>query len=116
MNKVKWQTFVRQAKGADITEIHVDREERAAAVLVKYNGKNRKGGRVVTGEWVVEKAGKDAVAVAAAIHAFLDRARKDFFVKREPGLSGDSFASKQEEEGGKARTIVGDTETAETPK
>jgi hypothetical protein len=107
LNKVKWNTFVKQAKGSDITEIHVGREERGPLVVLKYNGKNRKGGRV-TGEWAIDREGKDDAALAAAIKDLLERARKDFFVRREGGLQGDAFGSKQEEEGFKAKPIVGE--------
>ena len=107
MNKVKYQTFAKQAKGADITEIHVDREERGTHVVLTYNGKSRKGGRMVTGEWVIDRTERDEAAVAAAVREFLERARKDFFVRREAGLAGDAFASKQDE-GLKAKPIVKD--------
>lgn len=106
MNKVKYQQFVKQAKGSDITEIHVDRESRGTVVVVKYNGKNRKGGRIVQAEWLIDRSEKDEAKVDAEIRAFLDRARKDFFVRREPGLQGESFTSKQEEEGLRAKPIV----------
>jgi hypothetical protein len=108
MNKVKWNTFAKQAKGSDITEIHVDREDKGPQVVIKYNGKNRKGGRIVTGEWVIEKGEKDEAAIGAVIKEFLERARKDFFVRREGKLQGDAFGSKQEEEGLKAKPIVGE--------
>lgn len=108
MNKMKWNTFVKQAKGSDITEIHVGREDRGAVVHIKYNGKNRKGGRLVSGEWLIEKGEKDEAAIGAIIKEFLDRARKDFFVRREGGLQGDAFGSKQEDDGLKAKPIVGE--------
>ena len=105
VNKRKWLLFVKQAKGATISEIHVAREDRGTNVLLKYNGKAPRYGRVVTGEWVIDAKGKEDPKVAEEVTAFLDRARKDFFVRREGGLTGDAFKSKQEEEGDKAKPL-----------
>jgi hypothetical protein len=105
VNKRKWLLFVKQAKGATISEIHVAREDRGTNVLLKYNGKAPRYGRTVTGEWAIDAKGKDGPKVDEEITAFLERARKDFFVRREAGLAGEAFKSKQEEEGGKAKPL-----------
>src|SRR5579871_3100727 len=103
MNKVKWQQFVKQAKGLNIAEAHVKREDRGpTTVVLKYNGRARNG-RIVSGEWVVESKDKDEAFVTSAIKEFLDRARKEFFVKRESGLEGNAYASTQEDEAKKAK-------------
>ena len=104
VNSRKWMLFVKQAKGSNVTEIHVAREDRAGHAVLKYNGKARNG-RIMTGEWVMDKEA-EAAAVDAEIRDFLERARKNFFVRREGGLGGDSWKSKQEEEAEKAKPLV----------
>jgi hypothetical protein len=105
VNKKKWLLFVKQAKGATISEIHVAREDRGTNVLLKYNGKAPRYGRTVTGDWVIDAKGKEEPKVNEEIAAFLEKARKDFFVRREAGLGGDAFKSKQDEEAGKAKPL-----------
>jgi hypothetical protein len=105
VNKRKWMLFVKQAKGATISEIHVVREDRGTNVYLKYNAKAPRFGRTVTGEWVIDSKGVEAPKVDDEIRAFLERARKDFFVRRGSGLAGEAFKSKQEEEGDKAKPL-----------
>ena len=105
VNKRKWMLFEKQARGADVTEIHVAREDGAGAVVLKYNGTSRRFGRKVTSEWVIDSKGKDPTALEQEVRAFLERARKSFFVRREGGLAGDAFRSQQEDEGEKAKPL-----------
>jgi hypothetical protein len=111
MNKKKWLLFAKQAKGADIQEIHVAREDRGTSVILKYNAKAPRYGRVVTGEWHIETKDQDAkdkdpAKVDEEVRAFLDKARRDFFVKREGGLAGDAFKGKQDDEASKAKPLA----------
>ena len=105
VNKRKWMLFVKQAKGATISEIHVAREDHGTNVFLKYNGKAPRYGRVVTGEWIVDAKDKEPAKVDDEIRAFLERARKDFFVRREGGLGGEAWKSKQDEEAEKAKPL-----------
>ena len=105
VNKRKWMLFVKQAKGATISEIHVAREDRGTTVLLKYNGKAPRYGRVTTGEWSIDAKDKEPAKVDEEIRAFLERARKDFFVRREGSLAGEAYRSKQDEEADKAKPL-----------
>src|SRR2546423_13740956 len=105
VNKRKYMLFMKQAKGATISEIHVAREDRGTNVLLKYNGKAPRIGRTVTGEWTIDAKGKEPAKVDEEIRAFLERARKDFFVRREAGLAGEGYKSVQEDEGAKAKPL-----------
>ena len=111
VNKRKWMLFVKQAKGATIQEIHVAREDRGTNILLKYNGKAPRVGRTTTGEWLIDAKGKEPAKVDEEIPGSLERARKDFVVRREAGLGGDAFKSKQEDEGSKAKPL----ESSEKP-
>ena len=105
VNKKKYLLFLKQAKGATISEIHVGREDRGTNVVLKYNAKAPRYGRMLTGEWIVDAKGKEPAKVDEEVRAFLERARKDFFVRREAGLAGEAFKSKQEEEGAQAKPL-----------
>jgi hypothetical protein len=105
VNKKKYMLFLKQAKGATISEIHVGREDRGTTVTLKYNGKAPRFGRIMTGEWVIDSKGKEPAKVDEEIRSFLERARKDFFVRREAGLSGEAYKSKQEDEGAQAKPL-----------
>jgi hypothetical protein len=113
INSKKWMLFVKQAKGSNVTDMHVAREDRAGHVVLKYNGKARNG-RIMTGEWVidskVDQKDRPAAEVEAEVREFLEKARKNFFVRREGGLTGDAFKSKQEEEAEKAKPLVSEPE------
>ena len=110
INKKKWMLFVKQAKGLDIAEIRIGREDRGGKAHLKYNAKAPRFGRMVVGEWLVELEGKDAAGVEGEIKAFLDKARKEFFVKREAGLTGEGYRAAQELEGEKAKVPLGPAE------
>ncbi|MBI3725800.1 hypothetical protein HY251_17880 [bacterium] len=113
MNKVKWQQFVKQARGLNVTEAHVKREDRSPTqVVLKYNGRARNG-RIIAGEWTIETKDKEEPYVTSAIKEFLERARKDFFVKRESGLEGEAFKSVQEEEAKKTQQLAPASEEPE---
>lgn len=114
INKRKYMLFAKQAKGATIQEIHVAREDRGTNVILKYNGKAPRFGRHVTGEWVIDAKGKEPAKVDEEVRAFLEKARKDFFVRREGGLGGEGFGSKQEEEASKAKPIEAGENTAQS--
>lgn len=103
LNKVKWIQFVKQAKGLNITDMHVSREK----AQLRYNGRARNG-RIIQGQWALE--GKDAAAQDGEIKTFLELARKEFFVKREGGLSGEAFKSAQDDAAAKAKQIVAEEE------
>jgi hypothetical protein len=107
VNKKKYMLFLKQAKGATISEIHVGREDRGTTTTLKYNGKAPRFGRVVSGEWVIDTKGVEPAKVDEEIRKFLERARKDFFVRREAGLAGDAYKSKQEDEGAQAKPLEG---------
>lgn len=110
INKKKWMLFLKQAKGADVTEIHVGREDRAAAVVLRYNGKSRRFGRAVTAEWLIDSKDKEPAKVEAEVREFLERARKSFFVKREGSLAGEAYKSAQDDEAQKAKQLAPATE------
>jgi hypothetical protein len=105
VNKKKYMLFVKQAKGATVSEIHVGREDRGTNVILKYNGKAPRYGRMMTGEWVIDGKGKEPAKIDEEVRVFLERARKDFFVRREAGLGGDAFKSKQEDEASQAKPL-----------
>ena len=107
MNKKKWMLFLKQAKGADTQDMHVGREDRGGTVVLKYNGKAPRYGRVVTGEWVIDGKDKEAPKVDEEIRAFLEKARKDFFVRREGALAGEAYKGKQDDEASKAKPLEG---------
>jgi hypothetical protein len=105
INKRKWMLFVKQAKGATIQDIHVAREDRGTNVVLKYNGKAPRYGRQVSGEWVVDSKEKEPAKVDEEVRAFLEKARKDFFVRREGTLAGEAWKSKQDDEAAKAKPL-----------
>jgi hypothetical protein len=105
LNKVKWQQFVKQAKGLNITDVHIKREDRGGNALLKYNARARNG-RIITGEWAIEAKGKEASAVDGEIRTFLELARKDFFVKREGDLAGEGWKSAQDDEAAKTKPLA----------
>lgn len=105
MNKKKWMLFAKQAKGANIQEIHVVREDRGTTVILKYNAKAPRYGRVVTGEWTIDTKGVEPAKVEEGVRTFLEKARKDFFVRREGSLGGDAFKGKQDDEASKAKPL-----------
>lgn len=105
LNRMKWFQFVKQAKGLNITDMHVKREDRGSHAFLKYNGRARNG-RIIQGEWNVE--GDDAAAVDASVKAFLELARKEFFVKREGSLAGEGFKSAQDDAAAAAKPLVAD--------
>src|SRR5215467_1020498 len=102
LNKAKWIQFVKQAKGLNIQDMHVKREDRGAKAVLKYNGRARNG-RIIQGEWAIESKDKEASAVDGEIKTFLELARKEFFVKREGNLGGEAFKSVQDDEAAKTK-------------
>ena len=97
VNKVRYQQFVRRARGANIGEIRVNRVDKKSAVYLKYNGKPPKGRGRLTGEWTVSRDEKSDEQIEEEIKAFLSRARKDFFVRRGDGLGGTAYADAAQE-------------------
>jgi hypothetical protein len=105
VNKRKYMLFVKQAKGATVSEVHVSREDRGTNVVLKYNGTAPRYGKRMTGDWLIDAKGKEPAKVDEEIRAFLERVRKDFFVRREAGLAGEAYKSKQDEEAAKAKPL-----------
>jgi hypothetical protein len=97
LNKVKYQQFVRQARGAQISEVHVRRQDKGKAVHVQYNAKARKGRGQLNGVWSIARDEKSDEQIVTEIKTFLDLVRKDFFVKRGEGLQGDALADAKQE-------------------
>lgn len=109
VSKVRYQQFVNQARGQNVLEVHVNRQDRKNEVVIHYNGKapKKKGSRL-TGQWRITRGEKDAAAIDGEIKAFLEMARKHFFVHRGEGLEDQKFAdAKQEAE---AKPIIADKE------
>lgn len=96
LNKVRYQTFLKQARGSEVREVHVSRVDRGKQVVLQYNARPPKGRGRLAGEWSIER-GEDPAAVEAEVRQVLDTLRKDFFVRRGEGLTGDAFADAQQE-------------------
>ena len=92
VNKVRFQQFLRQARGANVHEIHVNRLVKRNAIVLRYNGRAPKKKQRVTGEWQITKGERDEAEITADIHAFLAMAREHFFVHRGEGLEDEAFA------------------------
>lgn len=101
LNKMRFQQFVKQAKGVRLAEIHVNREDTPKDVVLKYNGRAPKGRTRLTGKWMILKGNRDEAAIDADVKAFLDEARKTFYVHRGEGLEDESFADTAMEAKGK---------------
>jgi len=108
LNNMKYTQFVRQAKGLGIDDLHVSRGEKKDKVILKYHGIAKNKTRL-NGEWAIPR--KDEAAVATGIKTFLERARKDFFVRRGEGLTGDAF--KDEKQDTDVKPIVATEQPAE---
>ena len=92
LNKKNFQLFMNQARGAEVTELHVDLHERKNGVVLQYNGRSPKKKTRLTGEWSISRTNKDDAALKAEIKEFLDMARQHFFVRRGEGLSDESYS------------------------
>lgn len=92
LNKVRYQQFLKQARGVDASELQVRRVDKRGAVVLQYTARARKGGQRLNGEWSIERGERSDEDVRNDIKAFLDQARKDFFVKRGEGLGDEGFA------------------------
>ncbi len=108
MNNVKYKQFVRQAKGANVTEIHINRVDKRSVVQLQYNGRAPKGRNRVNGQWLIDREERPDEAVVEEIKTFLSMARKDFFVRRGEGLEGETYADAKMEEA--VKPIVKDKE------
>jgi hypothetical protein len=106
LNNMKYTQFVRQARGLGIDDLHVSRGEKKDKVVLKYHGIARNKTRI-NGEWSIPRADE-----AAGIKTFLERARKDFFVRRGEGLTGDAF--KDEKQDTEVKPIVASDAPSET--
>lgn len=95
LNKVRYQQFLKQARGADVRDVHVSRVERGKLVVLQYNARPKGRGRI-TAEWAIER-GEDAAAVDNEVREVLGMFRKDFLVRRGEGLTGDAFADATQE-------------------
>lgn len=92
LSKMRFQQFMKQAKGIRLAEIHVNRVDKRKNVVLQYNGRAPKGRTRITGEWLIAKGERDEAAINADIRAFLDEARKTFYVHRGEGLEDETFA------------------------
>ncbi|MCW8140170.1 MAG: hypothetical protein KIT58_14820 [Planctomycetota bacterium] len=108
MNRLKYTQFVRQAKGNDVTEVQVTRQDRRDKVVLQYVGTARKSRQRFNGEWAVPRADRTDEQVKDDIRKFLDQARKDFFVRRGEGLQGDEWHDAAQDV--EVKTIQGDDE------
>ena len=90
ISKARFQQFLRQAKGVQLNEIHVRRQNKKKFVTLQYNGRTLKGKGRMAGEWQIPNDAEETVT--ENINAFLAQARKHFFVKRGEGLEGDVYS------------------------
>ena len=90
INNARYQTFLKQARGAEVREVHVSRLERGKPVVLQYNARTKTRGRLA-GEWAIDR-GEDPAALEAEIKTALAMLRKDFFVRRGDGLTGEAYA------------------------
>ena len=97
LNKVKYKQFLNQARGAQIQEVHVRRQNKGKAVQVQYQARARKGRGLLNGVWSIPRADKSEDQITGEIKEVLDMLRKDFYVKRGDGLSGDALADAAQE-------------------
>lgn len=97
INKVKFQQFVKQAKGQKIFELYVSREDRKSHVLLLFNGRAPRQRNRLNGQWRIDIGDKDAAAVNAEVNEFLATARKHFIVERGTGLEDEVFADAEHE-------------------
>ncbi|MBL4846702.1 MAG: hypothetical protein JKY65_14365 [Planctomycetes bacterium] len=98
VNKIRYKQFVQQTSGAKVFEIHVNREDKSSAVVLKFNGRAPRGKLRFTGEWTISKTDKDEAALTAEVKEFLDMARKDFLIKRGANLEDEVYADPAQEE------------------
>ena len=92
LNKIRYQQFVKQAKGIRLAEVHINRVDKRKNVILKYNGRVPKGRSRLTGEWSITKGERDEAAINDEIKTFLNEVRKTFYVHRGEGLEADAFA------------------------
>ncbi len=104
LSKSKFSQFVRQAKGAQVFEIHVNRTNKGKTAVLHYNGRAPKGKTRLTGQWTISRDGRDEEDVVKDVKAFLELARKTFYVHRGEGLEDDSYADEKMEAKGKPIT------------
>jgi hypothetical protein len=104
LNKSKFQQFVRQAKGAQVFEIHVNRADKGKNAVLHYNGRASKGKNRLTAQWTIPRADRDEADVTKDIQAFLELARKTFYVHRGEGLEDEAYADEAMEAKGKPIT------------
>ncbi len=98
INNVKFQQFLKQARGVQVLELHVSRQDRRKDVLLRYNGKGTgKQGKALVGEWTIARGEKDEAALEAEVQKFLELARKHFVVKRGEGLTDERYADAAQE-------------------
>ena len=98
MDKMRFQQFVKQAKGNKIFEIQVSREDKASAVVLSYKGKAHRQRNVLNGRWTIKKGEQDDAALTQAVQDFLAMARKHFIVQRGPGLEDEAYADAAQEQ------------------
>jgi hypothetical protein len=104
LNKSRFQQFVKQARGQRLTELHVRRVNKKGNAVLQYNGRAPKVKARSTGEWTIVRADRSDEEINADIKAFLELARKHFFITRGEGLEDDAFADEVMEK--KATPIV----------
>ncbi len=110
ISKARFKQFLNQARGANVMEVHVNRQNKRNAVVLKYNGKAPKMKTRVTAEWTIPRGELDDAAIDAAIKEFLGMLRKHFFVKRGENLQGDTYADATQE--AEAKPIINEGEEA----
>jgi len=92
LSKKRWSQFVSQARGANVLEIRIKRQDKRNAVVLRYSGQVPKKKSRVNGEWSISRGGREAEALDADVLAFLNQAREHFFVHRGEGLEDEKYA------------------------
>jgi hypothetical protein len=77
LNVKNFRTFAQQVKGAQVTEISVERQDGGKAPKLKYSARDARSRRIFNGEWMLDASGADA-----GEKEFLALAGKDFAVRR----------------------------------
>ena len=77
LNVKNFRVFAQHVKGAQLTEISVERQTGGKSPRLHYSARDPRSRQVWNGDWVL-----DAKDAAAGEKAFLDLAGKDFAVRR----------------------------------
>jgi hypothetical protein len=87
MNKVRYRQFANKCRGAQVNKVVINREDRKAQVLFRYNARAMKGGKRFNAEWVVDKKDRAEDDIKKLENGFLDTVRKDFMISKGAGFT-----------------------------